>query len=69
MFDAVPLSEVVEELSRYRRGSILVADGALAARRVSGVFSAADPDAVLRTIAREMSAEVLSVTPLVTLLY
>ena len=69
VFDAVPLSEVVEELSRYRRGSILVADGALAARRVSGVFSAADPDAVLRTIAREMSAEVLSVTPLVTLLY
>lgn len=68
VFDRVTLGHVVEELNRYRRGRIVIGNAGLANRRVSGVFDAADPDAVLATIARELGVRTAS-APLVTVLY
>lgn len=68
VFDRVTLGHVVDELNRYRRGRILIANAGLANRRVSGVFDAADPDSVLATISRELGARTAS-APLVTVLY
>lgn len=68
VFDHVPLEHVVDELNRYRRGKIVIGGSALAQRQVSGVFDAADTDAALATIARELGARTAS-APLVTLLY
>ena len=69
IFDREPLGAVVAELNRYRRGRIVIADPALAARRVSGVFDTADPEGALATIIRDLRVGALSLPPLVTLLY
>lgn len=69
VFDRVPLDHVVAELNRYRHGRIVIGNGALASRTVSGVFDTADPDAALAIIARELGARTASAPPLVTLLY
>lgn len=69
IFDRVPLGEVVAELNRYRRGRIVIADPALASRRVSGVFDTGDPESVLTTIIRDLRIAALSLPPLMTLLY
>jgi len=69
VFDRVPLDHVVAELNRYRRGRIVIGNGTLASRTVSGVFDTADPDAALATIARELGVRTASAPPLVTLLY
>ncbi len=69
VFDRVPLDHVVAELNRYRRGRIVIGNGALASRTVSGVFDTADPETALATIARELGVRTASAPPLVTLLY
>lgn len=69
IFDHKPLSDVVAELNRYRRGRIVIADSALASRTVSGVFETDDPNAALATIARVLGVHSASLPPLVTLLY
>lgn len=69
IFDHKPLSDVVAELNRYRRGRIVVADHALASRTVSGVFETDDPNAALATIARVLGVHSASLPPFVTLLY
>jgi transmembrane sensor len=69
IFDHARLGDVVAELNRYRRGRIVIADPALAARAVSGLFETRDPDAALATIAREFGIRTAAVTPLLTLLY
>jgi transmembrane sensor len=69
VFDEVPLSEVVAELNRYRRGPIVLADGDFRDRRVSGVFDTADLDAALRAITREMGLKTATLPPFVTILY
>lgn len=69
VFDRAPLAEVVAVLNRYRHGRIVVADAALADRRVSGVFDAERLDEALASIARELGADIAAVPPFVTLLY
>lgn len=69
VFDQVSLADVVAELNRYRRGRIVIANAALASRRVSGVFETRDLDRALDTIARELRLRSTSLPPLVTLLY
>jgi transmembrane sensor len=68
-FDKVPLSDVVAELNRYRRGRIVVANASLSARTVSGVFDAANLDGALVTICRELGVRTAAAGPLVTVLY
>ncbi|WP_421709396.1 FecR family protein [Algihabitans sp.] len=67
--DSVTLAEVVAQLNRYRRGRIVIADPALASRRISGLFDMTDPEAALALIARDLQIRTLSLPPLVTLLY
>lgn len=67
--DHAPLGEVVAALNRHRRGRVVIADPALAAREVSGVFDVTDPDAALAVIARDLQIATASLPPLVTLLY
>ncbi len=68
VFDDQPLGEVVARLNRYRPGHLLVAPGALAQRRVSGVFRVADLEASLQSISDELGVRSLSLAG-VTLLY
>ncbi|WDD92105.1 FecR domain-containing protein [Burkholderia sp. FERM BP-3421] len=49
-FDHTPLSEVVRELQRYRATPIVLADQHAGEARISGGFSSADPDQLLRTL-------------------
>lgn len=54
VFDRQPLSQVIEQLNRYRSGRVLLADSALARREVSGVFRLDMLDAGLQTLASEL---------------
>ncbi len=69
VFDGAPLAKAVAELSRYRRGRILVLDPALAARRVSGVFRIDDIDGAVAMIAAELGARAVALPPFLTALY
>lgn len=61
--DGAPLAEVVEQLARHHRGGILLADAALAQRRITGVFNLSDPIAALKAAAATQGAEVRELTP------
>lgn len=50
VFRDTPLSQVVDDLNRYRPGRIVVASSATAARRVTGVFHLARPEEALGSI-------------------
>ncbi|MND56967.1 fec operon regulator FecR [compost metagenome] len=50
VFNDAPLSEVVEEVSRYREQPLRVAEGKVAALRLSSTFSSDDTDALLRAL-------------------
>lgn len=69
VFDGASLAHVVETLNRYRRGRIVILDGALARRRVSGVFPTRDLDDAIETITSELGIGARSIYPLITVLY
>ncbi|SDH21143.1 FecR family protein [Pseudomonas flavescens] len=54
IFDQVPLEQVVQQLNRYRAGRILIADGQLAQRRVSGVFRLDSLEGAVATLTDEL---------------
>ena len=58
-----PLGRVVDRLRPYYAGRIVIMDGALAARPVTGVYDLDDPVSALRAIARAQNAAVRPVTP------
>lgn len=47
IFNDRPLEDVVADLNRHRRGKVMIATGALASQRVSGVFHLSRPDEIL----------------------
>jgi transmembrane sensor len=53
-----PLGKVLSDLERYRGGRILALDADLAARRVTGTFPLAAPDAALDAIATTLGIAV-----------
>jgi transmembrane sensor len=53
-----PIREIVDELRRYHRGAIVVADASFAERRVSGIYDLRDPVATLRGLASAHNAAV-----------
>lgn len=53
----VPLGQVVEDLGRYYPGRILLLDGELAQRRVSGSFPVAQPLAALDSLGKVLGFE------------
>ncbi|PYC24920.1 FecR family protein [Pseudomonas mosselii] len=50
----VPLAQVIEDLGRYYPGRILLLDGELGSRRVSGSFPVAEPLAALDSLGKVM---------------
>ncbi|MEW6246207.1 MAG: FecR family protein [Nitrospirota bacterium] len=68
IFASQPLAAVVEELNRYRRGRIVVADSRLRDLRVTGVFETADPDGALEAVKRVLRVRTISLTPYLVLL-
>lgn len=69
IFDRVPLGMVVAELNRYRRGHIVIADPALAERRVSGMFETTKLEEALDSIVQELGSRKVAVPPFMTLLF
>ncbi|AOK38719.1 FecR family protein [Burkholderia cenocepacia] len=49
-FNGTPLRDVVQEVQRYRRQPIVLADRQVGDYRVTGGFSSADPDLLLKTL-------------------
>ncbi|MGE8941343.1 FecR family protein [Leptospira interrogans] len=58
IFNGRSLGDVVAELSRHRRGRIVIASGKLRNLEVTGVFDIKDPESILRTIAETLPVEV-----------
>ncbi|TBU85178.1 FecR family protein [Phytopseudomonas dryadis] len=56
-FYRVPLGEVLSELERYYPGRILLLNGELAQRRVSGSFASHDPLTILASLQRVVGFE------------
>jgi transmembrane sensor len=69
IFSDVPLSRVIAELNRYRRGRIVIASDRLASLKVSGVFDTNDLPNALGRIVRELNLSMSSMPPLVTVIY
>lgn len=64
IFHDAPLSQVLTELARYRRGRVQLLGTDLGARRVTAVFDARRPDAAIGTIARSLRLRMLRATNL-----
>ncbi|MEW6438306.1 MAG: FecR domain-containing protein [Pseudomonadota bacterium] len=56
IFDATPVSEVVEEINRYRPGRVILTNAALGRERFSARFRLADIDGLADKIARVFGA-------------
>lgn len=61
--DDEPLSSAIAQLARYYPGTIVVTDGSLAERPVTGVYRLDDPEAALRAIAQAHGARVRRLSP------
>lgn len=68
VFDNASLQSVAERLNHYRPGRIVIADGELGRRHVSGMFRLDSLGAALDTLTRELKAKRLDL-PGLTLLY
>lgn len=62
-FDNAPLSEVVAELGRYRRGGLLIKTESLKNLKVSGRFDVADTDKALESLRQTLPIQVYKLTP------
>lgn len=62
-----PLREAVDQLRRYWGGTIILADDALGARTVTGVYNLGDPEEALRGIVQTHGGKVRRLTPWVLL--
>lgn len=69
VFDNIPLTDVVRDLERYRRGHIMVMGRGVDQIRATGMFDIHRPDAALDTIARTLPVRVVRITPLLVLIY
>jgi transmembrane sensor len=64
VFHDAPLSNVLTELARYRRGRVQLLGKDLGSRRVTAVFDARRPDAAIETIAHSLDLRMLRATSL-----
>lgn len=69
IFEDRPLRQVIADVNRYRRGSILVTDSDLLRLRVSGIFDVNRPDGVLEAITQGLPVRALALTRYLVLLY
>ncbi|HSE60500.1 MAG TPA: FecR domain-containing protein [Nitrospiraceae bacterium] len=68
VFDALPLGQVIEEVSRYRDGEIRILDQSLSSLPVSGVFHQDHLDGLLRALELALPVKVTSVNPSLVIL-
>lgn len=68
VFTDRPLSEVIDEINRYRQGFIVIIDESLRDFSVSGVFDLTRPDAILETLVEVLPIRQRSLTPFLVLL-
>lgn len=57
------LGAAVDQIRRYFAGTIIIADSALAERRVTGIYDLSDPEEALRGIAQAHNARVRRISP------
>jgi transmembrane sensor len=62
------IDAVVAEIARWQNSRVLIADGGLAASRVSGLYDLRDPLAALRAVVSPYGGHVRQVTPWLTVL-
>ncbi|MGC4098074.1 MAG: FecR family protein [Nitrospira sp.] len=62
IFEEQLLEEVVEELSRYRSGWIVIRDASLRALRVTGVFDTAHPEHLIPALVESLPIRAVSLT-------
>ncbi|MGE3711534.1 MAG: FecR domain-containing protein [Hyphomicrobiaceae bacterium] len=65
----VLVADVVDELRRYYGGKIVLLNGDLASRRVTGVYRLADPIEALRAVAEAHGATVREISPWLVVVY
>ena len=68
IFRNEPLIKVASELNRYKKGLVVVADGAAAQRRVTGVFHLRRVDEALDHIGNALGLPIRHVSPFFTLI-
>lgn len=64
IFDRQPLTNVIEQLNRYRPGRVVLADSDLGDREVSGVFRLDMLDTALATLTQELQVQRLDLAGL-----
>jgi transmembrane sensor len=69
VFSRQPLAEVIQEVNRYRKWPILIANRALAKRVVSGVFKTDDQKAVISALTHTLSAQAVGLPSGVVVIY
>lgn len=68
IFQDIPLHKVVDQVSRYRRGKILITDSKLREMKVSGVFNIDAPKKIISTIEKNLPVDTIELTPYLILL-
>jgi transmembrane sensor len=63
LFDNVPLTEVVAEISRYQRGTVLFKRDSLKTLKVSGRFSVSNIDKAWESLAQTLPIHIYRITP------
>ena len=63
LIESATIGDLIDELRRYRSGTIVITDGTLAARRVTGVFDLTDPVRALETVVKPHQGRVREITP------
>jgi transmembrane sensor len=63
VFVQQPLSQIIEQVNRYRRGRIIILNAALRARVFTGVLEVVPPDAALESLEKALDLRVTSFTP------
>lgn len=57
------LGDAVDQFRRYYKGTIVLADSALAGKPITGAYNLSDPEEALRAMARVHGARVRQITP------
>lgn len=63
LIERATIGDLIEELRRYRSGTIVITDDHLAAQQVTGVFDLADPVRALETVVEPHAGRVREITP------
>lgn len=66
VFDDAPVARVVEEFNRYNAKQLQASDPRLATLRISGVFDADDPDALVKYLERVQGIEAPGSSPTIS---